>query len=269
MRTMEPLAAKRHDMIPVTPVAALRDNYIWLVHGHDPRKVAIVDPGDDAPVKQALSARDLEPVAILVTHRHADHTAGIPALLRHYDLPVYGPAREAHDVVTHPLADGDRCTPPGLGLSFDILALPGHTKGHIAFHGAGLLLCGDTLFSAGCGRLFEGTAEELHASLMRLKALPDETLVCCGHEYTLANLAFGRRVEPDNAALRNWQQEAEALRAAGRPTLPTTLGLEKAVNVFLRCDRPAVRRAVADWCGEPMNDTVRTFAALRRWKDEF
>lgn len=253
--------------LPVQAVAALRDNYIWLIHGSDdPRRVAIVDPGETAPVEAVLAAQQLTPVAMLITHHHPDHTAGAPALRERFGIPIYGP-REATAADTV-LADGEQLDLPALGLRFAVLVVPGHTRGHISYAGHGALFCGDTLFSAGCGRLFEGTAAELHYSLQRLAALPPDTAVYCGHEYTEANLRFARAVEPDNVAITA-HQACCAARPAGTPSLPSSIGLERQINVFLRTAEPDVQRAAADWLGKPLDGNVATFAALRKWKDNF
>lgn len=257
-------------MLDVIPVRALRDNYIWLIRGPDnPARVAIVDPGEPEPVERALAEHALAPAAVLVTHHHPDHTGGVAALAARYAVPVFGPAGEAAGVVTHRLEDGERFALPDHGARFEVLHIPGHTLGHIAFSGHGALFCGDTLFSAGCGRLFEGTPEQMLASLERLAALPNATRVYCGHEYTAANLAFAAAVEPDNAAVTAYRSKVAGLLAAGEPTLPSTIELERAVNPFLRTAQGAVRRAAGQWSGKALNDKVRVFAALRRWKDEF
>lgn len=256
-------------MAPVLHVRAFQDNYIWLIRGNSRTEVAVVDPGDAAPVLDFLQHQDLVPAAVLCTHHHADHVGGAERLRRTYDVPVYGPANEAIASVTHPLREGDMVTLPSLELGFRIVEIPGHTRGHIAFVGDGLLFCGDTLFSAGCGRLFEGTAEQMHRSLSRLAALPESTAVYCGHEYTLANLRFALAVEPDNDDTLAYRREAEALRARGAPTLPSTIGRERRVNPFLRAAAPAVKAAAENQAGRRLNDEVSIFAALRRWKDSY
>ncbi len=256
-------------MTDVLHVRAFEDNYIWLIRGRLPDRVAVVDPGDAAPVLDALAKQRLTPAAILCTHHHGDHVGGVQELLAHYDMPVYGPAQEHIPTLTHRLRGGDRVRLDALGLEFEVLDVPGHTAGHIAYYGQGLLFCGDTLFSAGCGRLFEGTAAQLHDSLSRLAALPPDTAVYCGHEYTAANLRFALTVEPDNADARRHQEHVRELRARDEPTLPSTIGLERRINPFLRSAAPAVREAVAHWAGgEPVSE-VETFAFLRRWKDGF
>jgi hydroxyacylglutathione hydrolase len=257
-------------MLEVSPVRALRDNYIWLVHGvTDRRRVAIVDPGDAQPVLQHLEAEGLAPAAILLTHHHPDHSAGIPALREAFDLPAWGPAGEPVKGMTHPVAGGDRIALPELGLDLAVLDIPGHTAAHIAFHGHGALFCGDTLFSAGCGRVFEGTPAQMLTSLDRLAALPDDTRVYCGHEYTAANLRFARAVEPGNAALEQHAVHVAELRAQDVPSLPSTLALERRINPFLRSAEPTVRAAAAAHAGRELASRVEVFAAVRRWKDEF
>lgn len=251
----------------LSAIPAFTDNYLWLLSRDG--DAVIVDPGDAAPVQRALDERGLRLRAILVTHWHPDHIGGIPALRARHDVPVYGPRAEAAKIrtLTQPLDDGDRVALPGLDLQ--VLAVPGHTLGHIAYYAPGLLLCGDTLFSAGCGRLFEGTPAQMHASLTRLAALPPETPAYCTHEYTEANLAFALAVEPDNLALRDHASAVRVLRARGEPSLPTTLALERAINPFLRCDIAAVRNAAAAQAGQSLHDEAAVFAALRRWKDGF
>lgn len=253
----------------IIPLPAFRDNYIWLLH--DGRSAVVVDPGDARPVKQFLAREGLSLVAILITHHHADHIGGLAELRASAAVPVYGPAGENISGISHPVAEGDTVSLDAFGVELSILDIPGHTAGHIAYYAAalGAVFCGDTLFSAGCGRLFEGTAPQLAASLAKLAALPDDTRVYCTHEYTLANLAFARVAEPDNAERDAWASQCEALRAANEPTLPSTIGREKAINPFLRCDRPGVVREVAAKTGTAPSDPVACFAALRAWKDVF
>jgi len=253
----------------LVPLPAFSDNYIWMLH--DGQSAVVVDPGDDAPVRQAVADSGLCLQAILVTHHHADHVGGVAALRADFGVPVYGPAGEAIPGPYEPLADGD--VVDVLGLRFEVLDVPGHTAGHIAYRqlgdGPGLLLfCGDTLFSGGCGRLFEGTPAQMHQSLQRLAALPGDTRVCCTHEYTLSNLRFAAAVEPDNADLMAYTARCVAQREAGHPTLPSTMSLERQINPFLRCDVPAVMEA-ARLHGAANDDVVEVFAKLRRWKDGF
>ena len=248
---------------------AFEDNYLWLLH--DGQQALVVDPGDAAPVHAALRRLGLRLASILVTHHHGDHTGGVTALREASGATVYGPARERIPEPFTPLAGGDRLRV--LGLDFEVLDVPGHTAGHIAFFardvdGAPLLFCGDTLFSGGCGRIFEGTPAQLLASLDALAALPPTTRVCAAHEYTLGNLRFARTVEPDNTALADHERQCLQRRADGRPTLPSTIGLERAINPFLRSREAAVTRAVRAH-SPSANDAVAVFAALRQWKNEF
>ncbi|MHB8345964.1 MAG: hydroxyacylglutathione hydrolase [Acidiferrobacterales bacterium] len=256
-------------MNAVLHVPAFEDNYIWLIRGHAGNSVAIVDPGDAAPVREALARLRLTAVAILCTHHHGDHVGGVAELVDDNPVPVYGPEREAIPTVTHPVGDGDEVPLPALGLRLRVIDVPGHTAGHIAYHGAGMLFCGDTLFSAGCGRLFEGTAEQMYRSLQRLAALPDETRVFCAHEYTESNLRFALAVEPDNAAGRQYRETVTGLRGSNCPTLPSTIARERSVNPFLRCDILRVRTAAETFSGRKLASDCEVFAAVRRWKDTF
>jgi hydroxyacylglutathione hydrolase len=262
---------------------AFADNYLWLLHdGHD---AAVVDPGDAEPVERLLDELGLRLAAILVTHHHADHIGGVERLRPRLQGPVFGPL---HERLPGPPGgvqgvDHGACVEL-LGLAFEVLEVPGHTAGHIAYlqrpraddagtareriAAAPLLFCGDTLFSAGCGRLFEGTAGQMQRSLARLAELPARTQVCCTHEYTLANLRFAAAVEPDNTAVAEHLELCTALRAHGRPTLPSTLALERRINPFLRTHEPAVI-AAARAQGAPGDDPVAVFAALREWKNRF
>ncbi|GAB3268013.1 hydroxyacylglutathione hydrolase [Chitinimonas naiadis] len=251
-------------MLSILPVPILQDNYVWLLQ-HDGLAI-VVDPGEAAPVAERLAALNLRLVAILLTHHHGDHTGGVAELVQQWACPVYGPASIA--VVDHAVADGQRLLLADIGLAFEVMAVPGHTLDHIAYHGEGALFCGDTLFACGCGRLFEGTAQQMQRSLAKLAALPDETLVCCTHEYTLSNQRFARAVEPDNSALLARSQADEARRQRMEPTLPSHIGLERSTNPFLRWAVPAVQ-AAARGQGAEDDGPVAVFAALRRWKDQF
>ena len=261
-------------MFEVVPVSAFKDNYVWTLR--DARHAAVVDPGDARPVLDYLAREKLDLCAILATHHHADHVGGVAQLLEEKRVPVYGPRKEPIPTLTHPVSEGDSVTIPELGASFSVLDIPGHTRAHIAYYGAGALFCGDTLFACGCGRVFEGTPEQMLASLDKLRALPDDTKVYCGHEYTLANIGFARAVEPKNGLLEEREDKARKLRDAGRPTLPSTLGEEKATNPFLRCREPAVVESANKYLGArvPGGGTraaapAQVFAAIREWKNRF
>jgi hydroxyacylglutathione hydrolase len=253
--------------LTVTPLPAFADNYLWLlVRGRD---AAVVDPGDAAPVRRALERSDLRLCAILVTHHHGDHVGGVVDLKSRTGATVVGPATEAIEGVDRRVRGGDRVDV--LGVRLEVLDVPGHTAGHIAYFAADeeppLLFCGDTLFGCGCGRLFEGTPAQMVASLDALAALPPSTRVYCAHEYTLSNIRFGLAVEPGNQALQARAARDQATRDRGEPTLPSTIGLERATNPFLRIDVPAVRAGI----GATAHAVDRTaiFATLRERKNSF
>jgi hydroxyacylglutathione hydrolase len=254
-------------MLEVVPLPAFQDNYIWTLR--DGRHAAVVDPGEAGPVTRYLAAEKLQLVAILATHHHPDHTGGIAELVSHRPVPVFGPRGEPIPALTHPVGQGDRVEIPELAASFSVLDIPGHTRAHVAYYGLESVFCGDTLFACGCGRVFEGTPEQMLASLSKLAALPDATKVYCGHEYTLANIRFARAVDPDNTTLAALEERAQKLRAAGKPTLPTTLGEERRANPFLRCAEPAVVESANKYLGSRVADPVRVFAAIREWKNRF
>ncbi len=254
------------------PLPALTDNYIWLLR--QGRSVIIVDPGEHDVVERYLDQHGLSVQAILLTHHHGDHVGGAAALHERTGAPVYGPATERLPVCHHRLSEGDTVQLRDFGLTLTVLDVPGHTAGHIAYHGrpqgsAPVLFCGDTLFAAGCGRLFEGSPEQMLASLSKLASLPDDTLVCCAHEYTLSNLRWALQVEPGNATLQERWNTATALREKGQPTLPSTLALEQASNPFLRTAVTAVAERAAQHAGRRLGSEVDVFAQLREWKNTF
>jgi hydroxyacylglutathione hydrolase len=255
----------------LTPLPAFADNYIWLLEHQ--RRVLAVDPGDGQAVLHWLTrAGGLQLDTILVTHHHADHTGGLQDLVQATGAQVYGPALEKLPVPHTPVAEGQQIA--WGPLQWQVIDVPGHTAGHVAYWAqpadqAPLLFCGDTLFSGGCGRLFEGTPAQMLDSLERLAALPADTRVCCAHEYTLSNLRFALAVEPDNAALIAHEQHCSQLRAQNMPTLPSSLQTERAMNPFLRSRLPTVHAAVAGFAGCAGLDPVETFAQLREWKNQF
>lgn len=255
------------------PLPAFSDNYLWL--WQQGQAAVVVDPGDATPVLAALAREKLTLQAILVTHHHADHVGGVAELHQATQARVYGPAREDVPAPFTPVVSDDRFEL--LGQTVQVIDVPGHTAGHVAYflpqaHPHPVLFCGDTLFSGGCGRIFEGTPAQMLASLDALAALPANTQVCCAHEYTLGNLRFARAVEPDNADLQAYEAQCQERRARGQPTLPAQLGQEKLINPFLRVRHPEVRRAVAQHAplnAQEQNNDVAVFAALREWKNNF
>jgi hydroxyacylglutathione hydrolase len=254
-------------MLEIVPLPAFTDNYIWTLR--QGRHAAVVDPGEAGPVKEYLAREKLELCAILATHHHPDHTGGIAELVKMKKVPVHGPKGEPIPELTHPVGQGDMVEIPELAAKFSVLDIPGHTRAHVAYYGLESLFCGDTLFACGCGRVFEGTPEQMLDSLNRLAALPDATRVYCGHEYTLANIRFARAVDPKNTALAERELRVQKLRDAGKPSLPSTLGEERATNPFLRCDEPVVVESANKYLGARIGDPVRVFAAIRDWKNRF
>ncbi|HEX4153906.1 MAG TPA: hydroxyacylglutathione hydrolase [Steroidobacteraceae bacterium] len=263
-------AAKSTAPLRVRPVGAFADNYIWLIESPlQAGSVVAVDPGEAQPVEAELERSGSRLAAILLTHHHPDHIGGVARLLERGEVPVIAPDDRRVPVRTRTVGEGAHCELPELGLGFDILAVPGHTLSHIAFWGHGALFCGDTLFSAGCGRMFEGTPVQMSASLNRLRSLPPETAVYCGHEYTAANLKFALTVEPGNRNALDYQTRVAALRQAGEPSLPSRMALERQVNPFLRCDESTVRAAASAHAGRRLEEPAEVFGVLRAWKDQF
>ena len=253
-------------MFDVIRIPAFKDNYIWLLRKG--ASAVVVDPGDARPVLEVLQREGLTLSSILVTHHHADHQGGVGSLLAHYPAEVYGPATESITGITQSLYGGETIRITSLGAEFQIVAIPGHTLGHIAYYGSGCLFCGDTLFAGGCGRLFEGTPTQMHDSLTRLSAFPGQTAVYCGHEYTEANLRFALAVEPGNGILRARVNDVAVARAKGKATVPSTIALEKATNPFLRCGEPEVIASAQSRVARAV-EPVDVFAALREWKNGF
>jgi len=258
----------------IEAVSALRDNYIWTIR---PNKQAVdqatacivVDPGDAEPVLAWLKQNQCQLTAILITHHHWDHTNGIDELVARYACPVYGPVSDKIPAITHPVKGGDELTLLDGTLQLAVIECPGHTLDHIAYINAQYMFVGDTLFAAGCGRMFEGEAGQFHQSLEKLTQQPADCLVYCAHEYTAANLAFAAAVEPDNLAIQERQEQVSALRQQGLPTVPSELAVEFATNPFLRCHLPSVKQAAEKHAGQDLDSGAEVFAVIRAWKDNF
>lgn len=255
-------------MMSVTPIPALSDNYIWLLRQDTSQNVCVVDPGEAAPVIELLEREGLTLATILITHHHGDHTGGLKELKKRYGAHVIGPNNPAIEGIDQVVDHGDEIRV--MGRLFEVIATPGHTLDHVSYFAAGipaLLFCGDTLFSAGCGRLFEGEPAQMLDSLNTLARLPEDTLVFAGHEYTQANLAFAQAADPDNAALPHVRNECDKARAMDRPTLPSTIGRELKINPYLRLATDSVRRSAGTQ--GPNGDDLATFTTLREWKNRF
>ena len=251
-------------------VPAFRDNYLWVLAIDG--AAAVVDPGDAVPVQRFLDERGLKLEAILATHHHADHIGGVPALAARWKCPVFGPAHDGVEGLSQRLSEGDRITVPGLGVAFDVLDVPGHTAGHIAYvhvEAEPVVFCGDTLFACGCGRLFEGTPAQMSDSLGKLARLPGATRAFCAHEYTMANIRFAEAVEPGNRALAQRKARDAARRERGEPTVPSTIEEELATNPFLRCGEPEVIASAERRAGRTLAGPVEVFAVIREWKNAF
>ncbi len=259
-------------MLDVTPIPAFSDNYIWCLHHSGHTDAVVVDPGDAAPVLAALESRGLQLAGVIITHHHFDHTGGLDDLLAQHQVPVWGPANPAIPQISERLGEGDRVDI--LGIEWRVLEVPGHTLDHIAFYADDTgaepcLFCGDTLFAGGCGRVFEGNPAMMLGSLEKLAALPAATRVFCAHEYTMANLAFAAAVEPGNESLQARIAHDQGLRDRDVPTVPSTVGLERDTNPFLRCAQPAVAEKMVAEQRSASKDPVSVFAAVRGWKDNF
>lgn len=255
-------------MLTIYPVQAFRDNYIWVMHNEN--VAVVVDPGDASPVLEYINQKYLQLAAILVTHHHSDHTGGIAQLCGEFKVPVYGPHNESIPAITNSVKEGDQVCLPELSLALTVLETPGHTAGHVVYYAENeppILFSGDTLFACGCGRIFEGTPEQMYQSLQKLANLPAETLVYSTHEYTLANMQFARMVEPGNLTLSALEKSAQQLRAQNQPTLPTTILKEKESNPFFRCDQPEVIQSACQYIQQEITDPVQVFAAIREWKN--
>ncbi|GJM04761.1 MAG: hydroxyacylglutathione hydrolase [marine bacterium B5-7] len=256
-------------MLEIIPLPALKDNYIWLLKNKKSRHIAIVDPSEAAPVLNVIKSEGLIPIAIMITHHHWDHVGGIAGITEQFDIPVYTPKTEIVAGSTNPVGEGDIISLLELNLRLEILDVPGHTSGAIAYYTDDMVFSGDTLFTAGCGRMFEGTPPQMHASLSKFKTLPDSTLLYCGHEYTASNLKFAASVEPDNTIIHKRLQHVEKLRNSNQPTVPATLADEKQTNPFLRCEMNDVIMAANHFSGKNLIEPYEVFAALRQWKDNF
>ncbi len=252
----------------IDPISAFDDNYIWCLRNSDSNSAVVVDPGDATPVLSHLKKHDLKLSAILITHKHWDHIGGIQQLIEVYPgISVYGPRNEIIEGVTLEVGDGERVELQGIDAAFEVMDVPGHTEGHVAYLGEGVLFCGDTLFAAGCGRVFSGTHAQLYASLQKIASLSPDTRIYCAHEYTLDNLGFAQWVEPESTALKQRIQRDRASREAGVPTVPSTLREELATNPFFRCHIRQVKDAAEKYAGKQLSNGEAVFTAIRNWKD--
>ncbi len=253
-------------MLNITAIPALQDNYIWAIHNAS--HVVVVDPGEAAPVLDFLQHNRLQLEAILCTHRHNDHIGGIAELRGVYNVPVYGRSHPRNPHITAGLREGDRLHLAALDVEFQVWEVPGHLDDHLAYLTPETVFCGDVMFGAGCGRNFEGTAAQLHHSLQRLAALPDATLVYCAHEYTALNLPFAAHCEPHNPDIQRRIADTQRLRGLNQPSVPFTIGLEKATNPFLRCKQPELLHTLQAQ-GHDTTSELGVFTALREWRDYF
>ena len=256
-------------MLEIIPLTALKDNYIWMLINKINQCVAIVDPSEHEPVLEYIQSRNLNPIAILITHHHWDHVGGITGLTKKYNMPVYTPEKEFVEGSTNPVSEGDIISLPELDLEINILDVPGHTSGAIAYYTEKMVFSGDTLFTGGCGRLFEGSPTQMYSSLSKIKKLPTKTLVYCGHEYTIPNLQFAAAVEIDNKIIQRRLELAQKTRDENQPTVPATLEIEKQTNPFLRCNKQSVINTASMRAGRTLDNPAEVFATIRNWKDSF
>lgn len=254
--------------IQIDGVPIFADNYIWLILNRQQKKAIAIDPGDAKPLQDYLCAKQLKLEAILITHHHADHVGGILPLIQNRPIPVYGPHNPTIRGLSHPIQEPDQFSLPFLPNPITVFNIPGHTLDHIAYYLPGMLFSGDTLFSAGCGRVFEGTMAQMFHSLQKIAALPNDTKIYCTHEYTLNNLQFAQKVEPDNLDIQHKITEVKKLRTENKPSVPTQLGDEKKINPFLRCHVPAVMSSVERQTGLTLRDPIIVFQYLREWKNQ-
>ena len=260
--------------ISVSAINAFSDNYIWSIGSDNHKNIALVDPGDATVCIDYINKHQLTLTAILITHHHPDHVGGIEKLIQHFDngqhsITVYGPANESIPQCHVKLVENDNVSLDSIGVNFSIIDLPGHTLGHIAYHTDGMLFCGDTLFSGGCGRLFEGTPQQMLHSLNKLVALPDHTKVYCAHEYTAANLNFALSADPENVDLIYYYNQVTLLREKRLSTIPSTIAQEKLVNPFLRTNQTAIQQSVSEYTEQEITNSLEAFTALRAWKDVY
>ncbi|GAA6206507.1 hydroxyacylglutathione hydrolase [Thalassotalea sp. SU-HH00458] len=258
----------------ISPIKAFKDNYIWTITSKSSEHLVLVDPGDAKVCIEYIEKHNKTLTAILITHHHADHIGGIEELHQYcqnkqWPLAIYTPLQENIPFATQKLQQGDTVELPNIDLIFNVIDLPGHTLGHIAYYADDILFCGDTLFSGGCGRIFEGTPQQMHTSLNRLSELPERTRVYCTHEYTLANLTFALTVDPTNIELIHYYNQVKSIRAEDKITLPSSILREKQINPFLRCHDEKIRESVEEYFERTMHSTLETFTNLRGWKDNF